>query len=204
MSLRRLLLLCIVLGTGPICPEVYAGRGNPQITLAGGLVFYKGSEPDSLAGDMGYMMRFQAESARDKFFRIFGNFTLSYASGDATFSDSGADVTLNYRMIAGEFNFGVKLSVLKFLKDSPVQPFVAGFGNGHLNSMQFTGAASATFPRAETSLFYGYGYQAGVDFYIGDNAGVQITFEQALISGTIAGSSFKLGGLRYFIGLTLY
>ncbi|MBN1114767.1 MAG: hypothetical protein JXA66_05465 [Oligoflexia bacterium] len=192
----RLFLFCTV-----SAGNLYAVN-TIQYGVDGGMTYYSGTRTQSLAPNSGYLGRFEA-GIGNGFFRFTSNFTLVYSQATAYFNDSGSENVYTFRMINGEFNFGVKCYFLYFIAKSPIQPYIGGSGGVQLASLKFTESddMSATWPRAEARMFYGYNIFAGVDIWGGKKTGVNFHFEQSNMSGSIGGRAFKLSGLRYLFGI---
>ncbi len=173
-----------------------------QYDIGAGLQYYSGLKDKSLAPNTATVVRFGAQNG-DAIFRGIADFYLLSSSGQSSFSDSGTSTTLSYSLIGGEFNIGFAIYPLNSLSHLPLQPYFGGAASVHIDSISFDKNApvSATFPKSESPMMFGYSIFVGTDLAFSKNWGLKLRVEQSAVTGTVATSPFSMGGQRVLVGV---
>ena len=174
-----------------------------QYEIGAGYDFFAGDSLQSLAPQTGYLLRFGAEAGRRSIFKWMSSLTLLESQGTSNFSDSGTTRNLNYTLVAGEFELGMKLAFLAANDRLPVQPYIGGAGAAMSTSFSFPAGSnvSSTFPLTEAQNFYGYSIFVGADIETGRDWGINVEVDQTVLSGTVANNPFSLNSNRVFLNL---
>jgi len=174
-----------------------------QFEVGGGLMYFAGKPYQSLAPKTGYMVRFGAGAGRQYIFKWVSSFSMFTSSGNTTFNDNGTYTALDYQLVGGEFNLGLKIAPLASLEHLPMQPYVGASGAATSASFKFPENApvSTTFPKTDSSNYYGYNIFVGVDIEMTKSWGVNFLVEQSKLSGTLANNQFNLDSNRVLFQL---
>lgn len=166
-----------------------------------GIHYYSGSADKSLAPNLSTALRFGAGNVPKSFYKWISSLTILSGSSTATFNDAGNSVSLSYTLLGGEFNFGFGIVPMAESTKLPVQPYFGVTGALQVTSLKFanTDQASATFPKTDANMYFGYGLLVGVDIQMGKSFGMGLTVEQSAVSGQVATKPFGLGGNRIFL-----
>ncbi len=180
-----------------------ARAARSQYDLSGGMEYFSGKTEESLAPETGMLARLGAQTG-ERIFRWATSLVITSGSGEADFDDQGATVSdLKYKVLGGEFNIGFALYPLGGESKLVLQPFLTVAGASRLASISFekTAPVSDEFPRSDSAMMFGYNLGVGADYAVSKDWGIKIQIERSQISGTLAGSTFALGGQRVMLGL---
>lgn len=186
-----------------IFAPIGAYADKSQYDIGAGMEYFSGKTQESLAPETGIVLRLGAQTG-ESIFRWATSLVITSGSGEADFDDQGTTVgDLEYKVLGGEFNIGFALYPLGRQSKLVLQPFLMATGASHLASLSFDkdAAVSDEFPRSDSAMMFGYNLCVGADYAVNKDWGIKIQIERSQISGTLAESTFALGGQRVMIGL---
>lgn len=186
---------------GPSPFAVHASRSMYDVSA--GLEYFSGKTEESLAPETGTLVRLGAQTG-ENIFRWATSLVITTGSGQADFDDAGTTVEdLDFKILGGEFNLGFAIYPLGSNSKLALQPYLMVTGASHLASISFDrdAAVSDEFPRSDSAMMFGYNLGVGADYAVSKEWGIKIHIERGQISGTLAESTFGLGGQRVLLGL---